>query len=132
MQGNVKHICLADDDPDDYYLFSRTLREVNDSVAFTWCNTCEKLLQFLETHTPLPDLILLDWNMPVTDGATCLKKIKEEAALRHIPVIIFSTASTPSSVETALENGALRYLVKPFSIAGLKDVIIDILKTPMG
>jgi Response regulators consisting of a CheY-like receiver domain and a winged-helix DNA-binding domain len=131
MQATIKHICLADDDPDDYYLFSRTLREVNDTVAFTWCNTCDKLLQFLRTHSPQPDLILLDWNMPITDGATCLRKIKEEAALRHIPVIIFSTASTPGAIETAIESGALKYMVKPFSIAGLKEVIIEILKTPM-
>ena len=130
MQAGVKHICLADDDPDDYYLFSRTLKEVNNEVAFTWCNSCDKLLTFLLSDSNLPDLILLDWNMPRTDGASCLKKIKQEASLRHIPVIIFSTASTPAAVKTAKEFGAHEYLVKPFTISGLKDIIRDLLNHP--
>jgi CheY-like chemotaxis protein len=130
MQAGVKHICLADDDPDDYYLFARTLKEINDSVEFTWCNTCEKLLNFLNSDVALPDIILLDWNMPRTDGASCLKKIKEEVSLRHIPVIIFSTASTPGAVKTAQEFGALKYLVKPFTIAELKEIIKELLIFP--
>lgn len=127
MQPGIRHICLADDDPDDYYLFSRTLKEINDTVKFTWCNTCDNLIKFLQEASPLPDLILLDWNMPRTDGASCLKKIKEEIRLQHIPVIIFSTASTPAAVKTARESGAVKYLVKPFSIAELKEIIKELL-----
>lgn len=127
MQAGVRHICLADDDPDDYYLFSRTLKEINDSVELTWCNTCDKMMMFLQDGSRLPDLILLDWNMPRTDGASCLKMIKEEIHLQHIPVVIFSTASTPGAVKTAREFGALKYLVKPFSIAELKEIITELL-----
>jgi CheY-like chemotaxis protein len=127
MADQVRHICLADDDPDDYYLFFKALKEVDDEIEFTWCNTCEKLLSFLTSTTSLPDLILLDWNMPRTDGPSCLKKIKEKELLNGIPVVIFSTASSPTNVETAMSFGAKQYVVKPFSIADLKKIIKELI-----
>jgi Response regulator containing CheY-like receiver, AAA-type ATPase, and DNA-binding domains len=132
MKNAIRHICLADDDSDDYLLFSSSLEDIDNTVQFTWCSTGEKLLEFLRTTTELPDLILLDLNMPTMDGPTCLKKLKADPAFSHVPVVMFSTASSPAIVKQVEENGALKYVLKPHSIAGYKEIILDLLSINMG
>lgn len=127
MQNPVRHICLADDDSDDYLLFSSTLEEIDKDVQFTWCSTGEKLFDFLATTTTLPDLILLDLNMPTMDGPTCLKRLKADPTLREVPVVMFSTASSPAILKEVAEQGALKYVLKPHSIAGYREIITDLL-----
>ncbi|AEV99629.1 hypothetical protein A4D02_27770 [Niastella koreensis] len=101
MKEGIKHICLTEDDPDDYYFFSEVLDELNGDVKLTWFQTCEDLLEYLKAGDNLPCLIVLDLNMPKMDGQTCLVSIKEELALHHIPVIILSTAGYPTTIDQA-------------------------------
>jgi CheY-like chemotaxis protein len=132
MASVVRHICLADDDPDDYYLFTSVLRDINDSVKVSWCNSCENLMEFLHARSDLPDIILMDMNMPRLDGQQCLRKIKNDPQLHHIPVIIYSTASSPTTMKIAYEQGAYKYLMKPHSITELKQIINDLLEIPIN
>lgn len=122
-----KHICLAEDDPDDHYLFSRVLQEVDETNKLTWFKTCDDLLQYLRTSNEQPDVIVLDMNMPKIDGQTCLRSLKAEADLLHIPVIILSTGNSPTSIKKAYESGALKYYVKPYSIEGYRKIILEII-----
>lgn len=124
-----KHICLAEDDPDDYYIFSRTLEEFDKSIKLTWFTTCDELLQYLKTgdEDELPDIIVLDMNMPKVDGQTCLLSIKSEANLHHIPVAILSTGTNPAAVKTAYDGGAFRYFVKPFSMEEFRKIVEEII-----
>ena len=132
MPQSVQHICMADDDPDDYYLFETALKEVNDSVKLTWFNTCDGLLEFLKSSDDLPDIIVLDMNMPGNNGNACLLSLKTEARLHHIPVIIYSTSGTPGIIKKAQESGAFNYYVKPHSIQHIKELIKEILTTPVS
>jgi len=118
---------MADDDQDDFYLFSTVLKEENHAVKFTWCKTCDDLLGFLKIGNDPPDLILLDMNMPVCDGQSCLRMIREEPQLNHIPVIMFSTSSSPSAIKMAYQEGAIKYIVKPHSIEELRQIIKEML-----
>jgi DNA-binding NtrC family response regulator len=118
---------MTDDDPDDYYLFASVLKEVNDAVKLTWFNTCDGLLDFLKAGDDLPDIIVLDMNMPGNNGNACLLSIKSEARLHHIPVIIYSTSGTPPVVKKAMECGAFNYYVKPTSIILLRELIKELL-----
>ena len=93
MKSQIRHICIAEDDPDDYELFSGILKEINDNIRLTWFQTCEDLLEYLKTNKELPCLIVLDMNMPKMDGQTCLISLKKELNLLNTPVIIFSTAA---------------------------------------
>jgi CheY-like chemotaxis protein len=68
MQERIKHICLAEDDPDDYYIFSNILHEINAAIKLTWFQTCEYLLEYLKAGSDLPCIIVLDMNMPKMDG----------------------------------------------------------------
>jgi DNA-binding NtrC family response regulator len=131
MKGGIQHICLAEDDPDDYLFFSDILKEINSAIKLTWFQTCEDLLEFLSTGSDLPCLIVLDMNMPKMDGQTCLMSIKKELELNHIPVIILSTAGRPSTINMAYQAGAYKYYHKPSSIDDLRKVISEILATPI-
>jgi CheY-like chemotaxis protein len=128
---DIHHICMADDDADDYYLFSTILKQVDDSVQVTWFKTGIELLDNLILNNVLPDLILLDMNMPANDGLESLQKIKQHFRLKNIPVVILSTAGSPGNTKKAYELGAVKYLIKPFSIEELKQVIKEILAIPI-
>src|SRR4051812_37598924 len=115
MIRTVHHICMADDDMDDYYLFKTALHEVDESVKLTYFGSCDALLDYLMTSNSLPDLIVLDADMPGTDGYNCLIAIKNNSKIADIPVIFYSTSSAPFLIQNAYESGACKYIVKPYS-----------------
>ena len=132
MPQNIQHICMADDDPDDHYLFATALSEVNDTVKLTGFSSCDGLLEFLKTSSDLPDVIVLDMNMPGNDGNKCLLAVKQEARLRHIPVIIYSTSGTAEMMRKSRECGAFDYLLKPSSMHLIRELIKQILAIPVS
>jgi two-component system chemotaxis response regulator CheY len=67
------------------------------------------------------DLILLDWNMPVMDGYTFLKKVRAVDAYKTVKIIMCTSESEKSRVVDALKAGANNYIVKPFSPESLKE-----------
>jgi two-component system chemotaxis response regulator CheY len=70
---------------------------------------------------PLPDLILLDWNMPNMNGYEFLQAIKKNSAYNKILVLMVTTENEMSQVVKALEAGADEYIMKPFEEEALKD-----------
>ena len=68
-----------------------------------------------------PDVILVDWNMPVMDGLTFIKKVREREDLREIALMMVTTESEQGNIVRALAAGAHEYVVKPFT----DDVIAD-------
>lgn len=122
---------MVEDDPDDYYLFAKVLHEINENIKLTWFQTCEHLLEFLKTDSDLPSVIVLDLNMPKMDGMACLETLKRDQPLKHIPVIIFSTAGQSKTFKLAYDAGAHKYLLKPFSLDEFRRIIREILATPL-
>jgi len=59
-----------------------------------------------------PDIILLDIIMPLADGFSALKKIKEDNSLKNIPVILLTNLAQDGDIQTGLKMGAADYLVK--------------------
>jgi class 3 adenylate cyclase/AmiR/NasT family two-component response regulator len=72
-----------------------------------------------KTRTHEPDLVLLDIMMPKLDGISALKILKQDAALRFIPVILLTAKSDTADVVAGLEAGGDDYLTKPFDQAAL-------------
>ncbi len=68
-----------------------------------------------------PDLILLDWNMPVMDGLTFVKTYR--GAGNKTPIIMCTTEAEKARVIEAIKNGVNNYVVKPFTIDSLCDKI---------
>jgi len=72
------------------------------------------------------DLIILDWNMPVMDGMTLLKKIRSNQAYADVKVIMCTSESDKKKVVEAMKAGANNYLVKPFTPEGLAEKLMAI------
>ncbi len=82
----------------------------------------EDALGKLQSNMPI-DLVLLDWNMPVMDGLTFLKKVRQDPAYKGVKIIMCTSESEKSRVVEALKSGANNYIVKPFTPDALKEKI---------
>ena len=75
---------------------------------------------------PIPDIILLDLNMPKKDGRTALAEIKSHDDFKKIPVIIFTTSNHKDDIEVTYKMGTNSYITKPGSFDGLVKVAKEI------
>ncbi|MDC7677515.1 response regulator [Asticcacaulis machinosus] len=105
-------ILVIDDDEDVQILLKTGLGGLGFKVetADSGMMGLASLLQFL------PDMILLDMEMPDMDGLTFLKRRNEFNALKAIPVIIVSAKGMNSDVAASLDAGANYYITKPFEL----------------
>ena len=79
-------------------------------------------------HQPMPDLVLLDVNLPDANGFDVLAKLRQHPALKTIPVIMFTAEATREAVLKGLQGGADGYVTKPFE----PDMLIIAVKTVLG
>lgn len=115
---------LADDDHDDAELFNEALTTVNSSIQFHHVEDGKAVFEYLlEGKGSKPDVIFLDLNMPAMSGWQCLAKLKNDASLKEIPVIMYSTSSNPREKEIALELGAVGFVTKPTDFRILTQVL---------
>ncbi len=127
-------ILMADDDPDDRLLLEDALEEVHLNNQFSFVEDGVELMDYLHRQgnyselegTPLPGLILLDLNMPRKDGRQALKEIKEDPALRHIPIIILTTSKAEEDILRSYDLGANSFIVKPVTFDKLVKIIREL------
>jgi two-component system phosphate regulon response regulator PhoB len=103
-------ILVADDEESVRQLLQIVLQHEGYEVVLA-TNGAEALLA---AHNNAPDLILLDWMMPVLDGLSVLKQLRKDAATRDIPILMLTARQSDSDTTTALVGGADVYLTKPF------------------
>lgn len=111
-------IFIADDDLDDIQLTKDCFDENNLPIRVNDVNDGQLLLDHLKTlaresERELPQLILLDLNMPSKTGLETLQELKADARLCRIPVIIFSTSKAQKDIDKAYELGASCFVNKP-------------------
>lgn len=117
-----KHILVVDDDP-------RMLRLVNEQLNETYdvatAISGELAMKFLERkHT---DLILLDYEMPVDNGPSVLKKLRDNPDTKDIPVVFLTGITQKSKIQEVLVMKPQGYLLKPIDSEKLFKVIADVL-----
>lgn len=118
------NILLADDDIDDCIFFKKALEELPLSSHLTIVHDGDQLMQLLTKETTeLPDVVFLDINMPRKNGYECLAEIKQDAKLKALPVVMFSTSFEQDKIEMLFRMGAHVYVHKPGDFAQLKQVI---------
>jgi two-component system chemotaxis response regulator CheY len=71
-----------------------------------------------------PDLVLVDWNMPVMDGIAFLRAVRAEAGYADLPLLMVTTEGDVARITQALEAGASEYVMKPFD----REVMLDKLR----
>lgn len=111
---NAHHVLLVDDDEDFLSLASRWLKS---SYRVSTINSGNQALKYLQTVRP--DLILLDYAMPVMSGLNVLEKIRENPDIANIPVIFLTGTEDRESVKNAERLHPAGYLLKSVGKAGL-------------
>lgn len=104
---------LAIDDEPDVLSFLELVLEKSGFRALTAPNGTEGLIR---AHVEQPDLILLDIMMEEMDGWETLRLLKLDETSREIPVVILSARAEPKDKIRALQEGAVDYITKPFSV----------------
>ena len=114
-------VYLIEDDLDDQYLFKSVMKELDIQIELTTfddglsayqaltrvCNLGDEALP-----DQLPDLILLDLNLPVWDGKKTLSELKKVEGLQAIPIVIYTTSKSEYDVEDCYELGANSFISK--------------------
>ena len=113
----VKHIFLVEDDLDDQEFFVEALNGLENVSLCGIANNGKEALERLNNNL-IPDLIFMDVQMPYMDGIECLAWITQSDQIKHIPVIMLSTAIP--RVTEALSLGARGFIEKPSDIQLLK------------
>lgn len=131
MDINPIDILLVEDNPGDVFLITRMLAECSLHHRLHPVNNGKTATDFLrQNHTgnppPLPQLILLDLNLPIMDGKEVLADIKTDPNLKHIPVIVLSTSNAPADIEESYRLKADYYVIKPSSFHEFAEKAQDI------
>ena len=137
MQATMKNnetkplsVLLVEDDPADQALIRRGLSEGDIRADLRVIDDGEQALDWLfqrGTHAgtarSLPDLILLDLNLPRVSGREVLKQLKADGRLGRIPVIVLTTSEHERDVLQSFHAGADAYIVKPTGIEKFTEMI---------
>jgi CheY-like chemotaxis protein len=132
--SSSKFILLGEDDIDDEELLKEVFAAIDPSLVLHFANTGRAIINHLEKMKPdqLPCLIILDYNMPVLNGAEILLELKKIKRYDHIPKIIWSTSASDTYKKSCLEAGARDYVIKPSNMDGLKEVAVHMLSFARG
>ena len=127
--NNDSFILIAEDDADDRMLILEAFEENQVKWTLQFVEDGAELLDFLQKKgkyqgntSDTPELILLDINMPRKDGKQALEEIKNCPAMKHIPVIIFTTSNRPDDIEQTYKLGANSFIIKPSSYTGFMEI----------
>lgn len=107
-------ILIVDDDVDDIELTRMSLEAAGRNIVVKSVLSGAAALQYLSNGGGRPDLILLDIKMPGINGFETLRKIRDDAVLKGIPVIIVTSSTLESDLEEANKAGADGFVHKAF------------------
>lgn len=124
-------ILMADDDDDDRLLAKDAIEECKLPSEVRFVEDGEDLMDYLQhrgryaqgTNAPLPNLILLDLNMPKKDGREALREIKSSPELRRIPVVVLTTSKADTDIAKSYDLGANSFISKPVTFDSLVQVM---------
>jgi CheY-like chemotaxis protein len=109
-----RYVIYVDDDPDDRMIMEDAFLNIPDYELQIYPNG-NKLLDYLaDEHNNLPSLIILDVNMPFLSGIDVLRLLRSNEPYKQIPVVMFTTSTSPLDRQQCKEHGA-DLVVKPLS-----------------
>jgi len=115
----ARKLIVVDDDPVDVRFVMRAFSDAGSTIEITHVTDADMASDRLATEAF--DYILLDINMPGTNGMELLKRLRGDARTAVTPVIMLSSSSNTADVNRAYENGANAYAVKPSTLSGYRD-----------
>lgn len=120
-----KKIVLADDDADDRQIFEEILREIDPEAEVVNAENGLEMVALLDKmpDDQLPDIIILDQNMPKMTGKESLIFLKENPRYCNISTIVYSTYQVQDFYQECLELGAQDVVAKPDTMQAYREMI---------
>lgn len=124
-------ILLVEDSPEDFEATQRAFRKSGLKNPLVRCEDGDQALDYLHrrggyadpARSPRPGVVLLDLNLPGTDGRQVLSEIKSDERLRDIPVVVLTTSADQRDITACYRAGANSYIQKPVDIDGFMKAI---------
>jgi hypothetical protein len=107
------NILFVEDDAIEVMMFNRVIQKIGINHKLIEANNGENALKILNAKEIIPDIILLDLNMPKLNGIEFLKIIKNNEVLKQIPIIIFTTSNNHRDISDCYKIGIAGYIIKP-------------------
>ena len=120
------NILLIEDDPEDVELFTQSLQDHKIDHTIALVTDGVKAVEYLKNGESLPDLIVMDLNLPLLHGKELLLHIKK-SPLRNIPLVVLTTSSSQLDKIYVLSNGANKFITKPSSLSEISGMVSDIM-----
>jgi len=126
------NLLVVEDSDEDFATLIRVIDRVSTlKITIHRCIDGDDALDFLNLEgeyssievRPSPNLIILDLNLPGTDGREVLATIKHHENLKTIPVVILTTSSNPKDIDICYQSGANSYMLKPMKLAHLSESV---------
>ena len=126
-------LLLVEDNQGDVEMIKLAFRDGTPTCHIWVANDGMEALDFLHKRgkfidAPMPQLILLDLNMPRMDGKQFLEVVKAEAELKAIPIVMLTSSQSPSDIKACYERHASCYVVKPFDVQEFSDTVQQVVK----
>jgi CheY-like chemotaxis protein len=119
MGAPERTVLIIEDEADAAELFAEMMRVSGFRVLKT--SSSAPALGMIAQEKP--DLVLLDIMMPEVSGLELLREMREDPALKRIPVVIISARSMPADVRSGMAAGAFTYLTKPVGFLQLREAV---------
>jgi CheY-like chemotaxis protein len=129
--GGSIEVLLVEDSAGDVRLIQEAFRHANMAIRLHVASDGLEALAFLNqegshAHSPRPDLILLDLNMPRMNGREVLARIKADDRLKSIPTLILTTSDAQADIATSYKLQANCYLSKPVELDAFESLVKSI------
>ncbi|WP_240770570.1 response regulator [Nocardioides sp. GY 10127] len=106
------HALIIDDSRTMRAIIARIVKELGFETSEA--ENGQEALDLLEDGL-VPDICLIDWNMPLMDGYTFVTRVRQDPKWRNVTLMMVTTESEHSQIVRALAAGAHEYLIKPFT-----------------
>jgi len=120
-------VFLVEDDEDDQYFFVSALKTMNDIFLLDVANNGKEALEKLRRAPVLPEIIFVDYNMPIMNGLDFLREKSRDLRIQHIPVVMLS--SSEEMREKAFQLGASAFIQKPSDDTTLRNEVAQVVNS---
>jgi two-component system, OmpR family, response regulator len=114
----LTRICYVEDDPDIQRIVRMSLERIG-KMTVEVVSDSTKAVEAIQAFRP--DLVMLDWMMPIMDGPAVFRKMREQEDLKTLPVVFMTAKASPKELDELRAMGAAGTISKPFSPKDLPD-----------
>ena len=125
----MKHlinVLLVEDDADDIELLKKALDDNGVNYSLEEITAGDGVLRYLKNHRRVPDVIVMDLNLPKVHGKDVLREIKTHERFKNVPLLVLTTSKSREDIDYTSRWGVDAFITKPTTIDGFNETVATI------